>query len=56
MCSYAIKLSPNEPNVAINGPIGQWYSIRAHEIGMVVLAVKDRPYEPVEEGVIEVMR
>lgn len=50
MCTDAIELSPNGPNVAINVPIGQWHSIRALESGTVVLAVKDGPYEPLSEG------
>ena len=49
MCTDAIELSPNGPNVAINVPIGQWHSIRALESGSVVLAVKDGPYEPLGE-------
>jgi hypothetical protein len=49
MCTDAIELSPNGPNVAINVPIGQWHSIRALESGTVVLAVKDGLYEPLGE-------
>lgn len=49
MCTDAIELSPNGPNVAINVPMGQWHSIRALESGSVVLAVKDGPYEPLGE-------
>ena len=49
MCTDAIELSPNGPNVAINIPIGQWHSIRALESGTVVLAVMDGPYEPLGE-------
>ena len=49
MCTDAIELSPNGPNVAINVPMGQWHSIRALESGTVVLAVKDGPYEPLGE-------
>ena len=55
ICTDAIELSPNGPNVAINVPIGQWHSIRALESGTVVLAVKDGPYEPLgEEDMMEV--
>lgn len=49
VCTEAIELSPNGPNVAINIPIGQWHSIRALESGTVVLSVKDGPYEPLGE-------
>lgn len=50
VCTEAIELSPNGPNVAINIPIGLCHSIRALESGTVVLAVKDGPYEPLGEG------
>lgn len=46
MCTDAIELSPNGPNVAINIPIGQWHTIRALESGTVLLECKDGPYEP----------
>ena len=49
VCTDAIELSLNGPNVAINVPAGQWHSIRALESGTVVLAVKDGPYEPLGE-------
>ena len=54
MCTDAIELSPNGPNVAINVPIGQWHSIRALESGTVVLAVKDGAFE--ELGKADIMR
>lgn len=46
MCTDAIELSPNGPNMAINIPIGQWHTIRALESGTVLLECKDGPYEP----------
>lgn len=46
MCTDAIELSPNGPNVAINIPIGQWHTIRTLESGTVLLECKDGPYEP----------
>jgi cupin fold WbuC family metalloprotein len=49
MCTDAIELSPNGPNVAINVPIGQWHSISALESGTVVLAVKEGAYAPLGE-------
>lgn len=49
MCTDAIELSPNGPNVAINIPIGQWHTIRALESGSVLLECKDGPYEPLGE-------
>ena len=49
MCTEAIELSPNGPNVAINIPIGQWHTIRALESGTVLLECKDGPYEPLGE-------
>jgi len=49
MCTDAIELSPNGPNVAINIPIGQWHTIRALESGTVLLECKDGPYEPLGE-------
>ena len=49
MCTDAIELSPNGPNVAINIPIGQWHTIRALESGTIILECKDGPYEPLGE-------
>lgn len=46
ICTDAIELSPNGPNVAVNVPIGQWHRLRAVESGSVVLSVKDGPWEP----------
>ena len=46
MCTEAIELSPNGPNMALNIPIGQWHTIRAIESGTVVLSCKDGKYEP----------
>ena len=39
-------LSPNDPNVAVNIPAGQWHSNHATESGSVVLSVKDGKWEP----------
>lgn len=36
-CTDAIELSPNVPNVAINIPIGQWYTMRVLESGTVIM-------------------
>ena len=49
MCTDAIELSSNGPNVAINIPIGQWHTVRALESGTVLLECKDGPYEPLGE-------
>ncbi len=49
MCTDAIELSHNGPNIAINIPIGQWHTIRALESGTVLLECKDGPYEPLGE-------
>ena len=49
MCTDAIELTPNGPNVAINIPAGQWHTIRALESGSVLLECKDGPYEPLGE-------
>lgn len=46
ICTDAIELTTNEPNVAVNIPIGQWHRIRAVESGSVVLSVKDGAWEP----------
>lgn len=46
ICTDAIELSPNGPNVAVNVPIGQWHRLRAVVSGSVVLSVKDGPWEP----------
>ena len=46
ICTDAIELSPNGPNVAINIPIGQWHTIKALESGTVLLESKDGAYEP----------
>ena len=54
MCTDAIELSPNGPIVAINIPIGQWYTVRALESGTVILECKDGPYEPLgEEDILD---
>lgn len=50
ICTDAIELTTNGPNVAVNIPIGQWHRIRAVESGTVVLAVKDGKYEPLTEA------
>lgn len=46
ICTEAVELTPNGPNVAINIPAGQWHSIRALEPGSVILECKDGSYEP----------
>ena len=46
ICTESIELSPNGPVVALNIPIGQWYTARALESGTVILEMKDGPYEP----------
>ena len=46
ICTDAIELTTNGPNVAVNIPIGQWHRIRAVESGSVVLSVKDGAREP----------
>ena len=50
ICTESVELTPNDSNVAINIPAGQWHSIRAVESGSVVLAVKDGKYEPLSEA------
>ena len=45
-CTDAIELSPGDPVVALNIPIGQWHTVRALESGSVILEMKDGPYEP----------
>lgn len=49
MCTDAIELSPNGPNVAINILAGQWHTIRSLESGTVLLECKDGKYEPLGE-------
>ena len=49
MCTDAIELTPNGPNVAINIPAGQWHTIRSLESGTVLLECKDGKYEPLGE-------
>ena len=46
ICTEAVELTPNGPNVAINIPAGQWHSIRALVPGSVILECKDGSYEP----------
>ena len=46
ICTDAIELSPNGPNVAINIPNGQWHTIKALESGTVLLESKDGAYKP----------
>lgn len=46
VCTEAIELSPNGPNVAINIPAGQRHTIRSLESGTVLLECKDGLYEP----------
>ena len=48
-CAEAIELSPGDPVVALNIPIGQWHTVRALESGTVIMEVKDGPYEPTGE-------
>lgn len=50
ICTDSIVLTPNDPNVAINIPAGQWHSIRAVESGSVVMSCKDGRYEPMTEA------
>lgn len=55
ICTDAIELSPNGPNVAINIPIDQWHTLRALESGTVLLECKDGPYEPLgEEDILRI--
>lgn len=46
ICTESIELSPNGPVVALNIPAGQWHTVRALEIGTVILEMKDGAYEP----------
>ena len=41
-----MELSPNGPVVALNIPAGQWHTVRALEIGSVILEMKEGAYEP----------
>ena len=45
-CTETIELSPNGPVVALNGPQGQWHTVKSLESGSVIMEVKDGPYEP----------
>ena len=46
ICTEAVELSPDGPNVAVNVPAGHWHTVRALESGTVILECKDGPYEP----------
>lgn len=55
ICTDAIELTTNGPNVAVNIPIGQWHRIRAVESGSVVLSVKDGAWEPLgDEDILKI--
>ena len=45
----SIELAPGSAVVALIIPIGQWHTVRALESGMVIMEVKDGPYEPTGE-------
>lgn len=49
ICSEAIELTPNGQVVAINVPIGQWHTVKAIEVGSVILEMKAGAYEPVRD-------
>ena len=49
ICTETIELSPNGPVVALNIPAGQWHTVRALESGIVIMEVKDGPYEPIQD-------
>lgn len=46
ICTDRIELTPNGPIVAINVPIGQWYTLRALETGTVIVEMKNGMYLP----------
>ena len=43
------ELAAGGPVCAINIPAGQWHTLRALNLGTVILEMKDGPYEPVRE-------
>ena len=45
----SFELVAGGPICALNIPVGQWHTIRALESGTVILAMKDGPYEPIQE-------
>ena len=46
VCTETVELSPNEPVVALNIPLGKWHTVKALESGSVILEMKEGPYEP----------
>lgn len=42
-----VELAPGGSVVAVNIPIGQWYTVRVLESGTVIMEVKDGAYEPI---------
>ena len=49
-----IDLASGSDCVALNIPLGQWYSVEVLESGTVILEAKDGAYEPREESDIMV--
>ena len=42
-------LAAGGPVCALNIPAGQWHTLRALDLGTVILEMKDGPYEPIRE-------
>lgn len=49
VCTEAIEMTPDGPNVAINVPAGHRHTVRAVESGSVLLEMKDGKYEALGE-------
>ena len=43
------ELAAGGPICALNIPAGQWHTLRALDLGTVILEMKDGPYEPIRE-------
>lgn len=54
-CTDAIELRPDGPVAVVNIPAGQWHTVKALELGTVILECKDGVYAPLEpEDIMEI--
>ena len=49
VCCATYELSAGGPVCALNIPAGKWHTLRALDLGTVILEMKDGPYEPIQE-------
>lgn len=44
MCTYKIELTPGAPVPMLNNPAGQWHTVKAMDLGILVLDCKNGPW------------